>query len=239
MKPSGDPVRLGADPGTSPWLKSALNDAQADLPAIDLDGLSARVTAAIVADQPVGEVVPQVKSAVGKAFTGQAIVASAGLIIGITVGTVWTLSKSAHPVVPPPAAGMQSAPAVDLSARSSAAELPSAAPSAPVQAPVPQGRAVGTISRDGHGATGASEVALLDSARSLLPTDPRRALALTQEHAQRFPRSVLVQEREVIAIQALSCLGQTDAAKKRGLDFERHYPGSAHQNKVDQTIRGQ
>jgi hypothetical protein len=238
VKPSGDPVRLGADSGTLPWLKSALSDAKADLPAIDVDGLTARVNAAIATNLPLPDVAPIAKSIVGKALASKAIFAGAGLAIGITAGTVWTLRKSAHPVVPQPTAVMQSASAVELPLSSSAAEVPSVAPSAPVQAPAPQVRAVATPLRDSHVSTPANEATLLDQARLLLPTEPRRALALTQEHAKRFPRSVLAQEREVIAIQALSRLGKTDAAKKRGVDFERQYPGSAHQNKVDQTMRG-
>lgn len=252
MKPSGDPVRLGADSGTSPWLKSALSDAKAELPAIDLQGLTARVNAAIAANSPAVDVAPTAKSVVGKALSSKAILTGAGLAIGITVGSVWTLGKLAHSVRPQSTDAIRASSAVEQPLRSGAAELPSAtelplssnvaelpppAPSALVQAPAAQVRAVGTTTRDSRATTASNEAALLDQARSLLPTDPRRALALTQEHAKRFPRSVLAQEREVIAIQALSRMGQTDAAKKRGADFERQYPGSAHQNKIDQTVR--
>jgi hypothetical protein len=62
-------------------------------------------------------------------------------------------------------------------------------------------------------------------------------LSLTREHARRFPQGALAQEREVIAIEALSRLGRTEAARQRGTQFERQYPGSAHQPKVEQVTR--
>ena len=61
---------------------------------------------------------------------------------------------------------------------------------------------------------------------------PKRALPLTREQARRFPRGVLAQEREVIAIEALRRLGQKDEASSRADRFRETYPGSAHQRTV-------
>lgn len=82
------------------------------------------------------------------------------------------------------------------------------------------------------------EAALLLAARAALKQDPAAALRLTKEHARRFANGDLVQEREVIAIEALRRLGQTDAAQKRGAAFEEQFPGSAHRSKVEQTLQG-
>jgi hypothetical protein len=83
-----------------------------------------------------------------------------------------------------------------------------------------------------------SEASLLTQARAALASHPERALALTQQHVQRFPNGALAQEREVIAIAALRALGRTDAANQRGSSFEQKYPGSAHRSKVEQTLKG-
>jgi hypothetical protein len=101
----------------------------------------------------------------------------------------------------------------------------SAAAAAPVTAPTPTTSAP-------------SEASLLTQARAALGGDPERALALTNQHAQRFPNGVLAQEREVIAIAALRALGRSDAANRRGTLFEQRYPGSAHRSKVEQTLKG-
>jgi hypothetical protein len=82
-----------------------------------------------------------------------------------------------------------------------------------------------------------TEAALLRAAQSLVKTDPRRALALTEEHRRRFPNGVLVQEREVLAIEALSRMGSSNAAETRARDFGRQYPGSAHEKKVEAATK--
>lgn len=74
-----------------------------------------------------------------------------------------------------------------------------------------------------------SELSLLKRARD---ADPAQALALTAEHARRFPVGVLEQEREVIAIDALLRLGRADAAAQRAKRFQTHFPGSAHARRL-------
>jgi hypothetical protein len=74
-----------------------------------------------------------------------------------------------------------------------------------------------------------SELSLLKRARD---ADPTQALALTAEHARRFPAGVLEQEREVIAIDALLRLGRGDAAAQRAKRFQTHFPGSAHARRL-------
>jgi hypothetical protein len=80
--------------------------------------------------------------------------------------------------------------------------------------------------------SGPSEVELLRQAQAQLTKDPKRALALTHEHKRRFPDGALAQEREVIAVDALSRLGDGEQAKKRADEFDRRYPDSAHRRKV-------
>ncbi len=76
------------------------------------------------------------------------------------------------------------------------------------------------------------EPQLIERARRALATDPRRALALTQEHQRRFPAGALGVEREVIALEALARTGQTSEARRRALAFTARYPKSIHTPQV-------
>lgn len=78
-----------------------------------------------------------------------------------------------------------------------------------------------------------AEAELLERAQAALAKRPKDALALTREHKRRFPRGLLVQEREVIAIEALSRLGQKRAADAKAAEFEGRYRGSVHQPRLD------
>lgn len=83
----------------------------------------------------------------------------------------------------------------------------------------------------------ATEAGLLEAARRALGGNPGRALVLAQEHQRRFPSGILVQEREVLAIEALGRLGQTQAARRRAEAFKKRFPHSAHARKIDGVLR--
>jgi len=74
---------------------------------------------------------------------------------------------------------------------------------------------------------------LLREARGILPSNPRGALALTEEHRQRFPRGVLVQEREVVAVDALRRLSRGEEARTRAERFLSRWPNSAHRPRLE------
>jgi len=77
------------------------------------------------------------------------------------------------------------------------------------------------------------ELALLARAQSSLAGDPKTALELTAVHERTYQGGVLVQEREVIAIDALLRLGRATEATSRAQRFHRHFPASAHGRRVD------
>ena len=79
------------------------------------------------------------------------------------------------------------------------------------------------------------EAQLLERAQAALARRPAEALRFTREHEARFPRGALVQEREVIAIEALERLGRAGAAKARAAAFERRFRGSVHHPRVRRT----
>jgi hypothetical protein len=79
-----------------------------------------------------------------------------------------------------------------------------------------------------HASDPVAELALLTRARRVLLTDPARTLELVSEHHALYPRGQFAEEREVIAVEALTRAGQADAARARGSAFFRAYPSSAH-----------
>jgi hypothetical protein len=72
-----------------------------------------------------------------------------------------------------------------------------------------------------------AERALLDIARTALGRgDGANALANADDHARRFPRGALSEEREAIAVQALLLERRRQEAKDRAERFRRAYPKS-------------
>lgn len=90
----------------------------------------------------------------------------------------------------------------------------------PVQATAPAGRPAPDRQL--------SEIELLFAARQQLRRDTKAGLRLLDEHRARFPDGQLAPEREVLAIEALRKLGQTDAAAKRFAAFRARHADSLH-----------
>ncbi|WP_437736499.1 hypothetical protein [Sorangium sp. So ce1335] len=78
-----------------------------------------------------------------------------------------------------------------------------------------------------------TEVQLLHRAQDALATDAGSALALTLEHARRFPTGALGQEREIIAIRALLALGRAAEARARAASLLERFPGSAYRGRLE------
>lgn len=100
--------------------------------------------------------------------------------------------------------------------------------SAPRPAVAPIARAAATPSPSPLPADAlAAEASLLAAAQTALRDgDATRALAVAETHRARYPRGVLVEERERLAIEALLRLGRRDAAVLRARDFDRRFPDS-------------
>jgi hypothetical protein len=80
------------------------------------------------------------------------------------------------------------------------------------------------------------EVSLLAAARKALAAgNPQGALALLRRHERSWPRGELVQEREVMAIQALAASGAAGEARARADRFLQRFPGSTLSEAVRQA----
>lgn len=224
-----DPSRL-LDSSTAPaGLREVLQKASADV------GTDAQV--ARLAERlgpllgPAGPGAPV--AAASKALSVKLGLVGAALIVA--GGGAWLLSASPssppppapsaiidRPPAPPPAAATtppESLPSVAQPVESTPRVAVEPAPPKLVEKPTPPAQP--------------SEAELLEQARAALKSAPGRALQRANEHAARFPRGVLVQEREVLAIQALRGLGRDAEADRRAEAFAKAFPGSAFARKLN------
>ncbi len=72
--------------------------------------------------------------------------------------------------------------------------------------------------------------------RSLVRTDPARALRLIQEARLAHPRASLGEERDAFEVLALSGLGRKAHAAEKAAQFLRRYPGSSFSAKVQAVV---
>jgi hypothetical protein len=77
-----------------------------------------------------------------------------------------------------------------------------------------------------------SEWALVEQARRSLASDPRRALALAEEHKRKFEGGPLSEEADFIEIEAQKRLGHADEARALSDRFRKRYPSSIHGQSV-------
>ncbi|MFT3776321.1 MAG: hypothetical protein QM820_64070 [Minicystis sp.] len=150
---------------------------------------------------------------------------------------------AARPIAPEPTAARVEPPPAAAAPAPSALHAPraAAAPSALASAAAPADPAPSLAAGAAPPAPAVepeSEVALLQRAQDALGGNPARALAITTDHAQRFPRGSLSQEREVIAVSALAALGRTGEARARAASFLARFPESAHRSRLLAIVPG-
>jgi hypothetical protein len=227
-----DPPRLldalsGAPPGLRDLLSAARNDIGSDAQVARLvERLGPVLGPPPLPAQPVTATASAVGAAVKLGITGVALV--------IAVGGAWLLSS---PRSAPPAAAVSPSPRAEPTPTPAPAASSANGTIVAVEPPKPDAAGVelpGVTKPPPKPAPSlqSSEADLLEQARSALKSDATRALARANEHRSRFPGGVLVQEREVIAIQALRQLGRTAEADRRAEAFQKAFPGSAFQRRL-------
>lgn len=252
---SGDPTRLSEGSEAPEELRNLLQGAREDMPTESqlkrvatrlgplLGGAAVGTAAGAGAASTSGATASATGGAAVAIKVGAALVA-AGVIGG---GAIWFATR---PGALPPShdkhAAPVAAPATPARAEHRQAATPAATsvpeqtlPAAPEHA-APKAAQQPKPAKASPPAEKAapSEASLLQAAQSALKTDPHRALALVDEHRRLYPNGALSQEREVIAIEALSRLGRSKEAKEKAKDFKQRYPDSAHESKVGATLEG-
>jgi hypothetical protein len=81
-----------------------------------------------------------------------------------------------------------------------------------------------------------NEFALVRRAQDALASDPSRTLSLVQEHVRAFPAGELVQEREVLAVEALARLDRMAEAKARADALRALYPRTPYGARLDRAL---
>ena len=149
-------------------------------------------------------------------------------VIGVASGGVAIAVKRSGGVAIAAPVGIVAVSTASAAPSASAASSASAAPSARASAGAAGVRPVESEE---------AEVKLVVRAQDALRARPDEALALCSDHAKRFPSGMLVQEREVIAIEALVKTGRKDEARARANRFKARFPGSTHTRRIE-TILG-
>jgi hypothetical protein len=183
---------------------------------------------------------PKVSSPVPSA--GSARVAQVGVVAfvaGALVGA-WLQAQRAPSPVP-----QAVAPSASIAGRSDAPPAPplpspTASAGAPLEPPpeasaprasLAPARASSTPGADTGDISG--ERRLIEQAQTALARgDGAAALEATSQHAARFPRGALVEEREYVAILALEQMGRTGDAARRGSKFLHAFPTSVFTPRV-------
>lgn len=238
MGGGGDPRPWLEEGAPSSELKVVLDSARLDDPsAAQLANVAAKLGPLLVA--PAAATVPAVagKTAAGAAVkSGLAVKVIASIGAAAVVGGAYQAGRVHQektvpptviekrvevpvPVPAPPVVVPQPEPVVEPEPAPVAPPLPPVVVKKP-SAPSPQ-----------------AEASLLESAMAALKSGAwARALALCERHAREAPDGVLVQEREVIAIEALVRLGRRGDAKARAEKFKAKFPTSTHLLKVEALI---
>jgi hypothetical protein len=221
-----DPPRLlDSASGAPQGLRDALDAATRDVGSAEqLSRLAGRLGPLFAMPVPAP---PAASSAGLSAAAKLGLTAIALLAAG---GGAWLLSTSES--APPPAPTRVAVPPAPPPAEPAAPAPQASAPPESAVAKPAEPPAAQVVPAKPAPAAQLSEAELLEQARSALKGDPARALARANEHRRRFPGGVLVQEREVIAIQALRQLGRASEAEQRAEAFSKAFPGSAFQRKL-------
>ena len=226
---SDDPVRLDLSEDVPPDALDALRLARADAPAaVRLAAIEAGVLSRL--PPPAGGGGGGGGGAPMALKAGAAAVAAGAVVVAVVLASRSTPPPPLPPVIDaaPPVASVR--PTVAVSSEPTtisvddlpSASSPPAAPSAPPpEDPAEQERA---------------EVALLDRAQASLSSSPSDTLARCDEHAKRFANGALVQEREVLAIDALIRLGRRSEAEARAERFKQAFPRSAQLRRIEALL---
>lgn len=224
MSSASDPIRFRDSATEHKPLAELFRAAEADLPdARQLDALAARLGPVLDA-APAGKATPHAFSKLG---------ALGGIAAVLAIGAGYLVSRTPAPVEPVRPPAQQSAPPVQSPPAPASQPAPPAV-AEPEAAPSVEARPAPSSAK--NTAAKPDEATLLEQARRALATDPQRALAITRRHQALYPHGVLVQEREVIAIEALRRLGREGQASDRANSFEKSYPDSAHRRAVEKGL---
>lgn len=149
-------------------------------------------------------------------------------------GATWLARPLPQPPAPAPSVAEQAPPpaaAIPAAAPAIEIEPPPAAAPEPAAAPRRVSNAAPTASSSRR------EIAQLVRIRALIERDPGAAYRLAQRSQREFPRGVLSEERQALAIVALVNNGAKDSAHLNARQFFAHYPQSPMRKAIETALR--
>jgi hypothetical protein len=175
----------------------------------------------------------KVAGAVGASLKAKVVVAMIAGAVGAVGGAVTHAALTPTQELKPAPTTVVSARVAPPAPTPSAVPPPVPAPEASAATPVPSPSASARPSVAAAGNLRAERLLLERATAALVRGDSGSALGTLREHARRFPRGELAEEREVLLIRALRAAGQNDAAEKRAKDFKSQFPSSLQQGTID------
>jgi hypothetical protein len=245
-----DPPRIDDEPSELGDLVSAARSRRPTEPTVAL--IAERLTAAGVFAVPSARA-PSAPPSTPAVF-GRATVYKLGALVLVAIGgalVTWQRTSTPPTPAPVPAVEARLAEAPSEPARLAAPTAPSSVdmPCLPVEAlpsstaasvPAPERteRVPPPHAPEVRAATPARavEFALIQRAQDALPSDPSRALAIADEHARTFPNGQLVQEREVMAVEALARLGRKAEARERANAALARFPRTPYVPRLQRAL---
>ena len=225
---STPPIRLRDDPSIDAELQSALDTLAAEEVPFDLDAGIEKIRSSL--DGGPGGGAPDAATATGAGVKPWLLSAGAAGVGGAAL-LAWSIlggapATPAEVAAPPTATQAASAPAPvrevvepavpePATPSASSAAPPAKSKPAPVRSAAPTRRAIL-----------ADEVKHLRNARRLAASNPAAAARSADEGHRKFPRGVLYQEREALAITSLARAGQHGPARARAERFLASFPKS-------------
>ena len=228
---TSDPPRLLEATG-DPSLRALLDAGRSELPPhARLESIHAKLLAATTGGASAATAAAKMTASTLKLkiFLGALVVVAValGFVAGgasrgtrTTAPIVVTVTSPATTASPTPTSSTSAVPAPPQLASSSASTTSTiSVPAAPKSsASIP------------------SEVDLIRRAQAAVASDPTAALRLADEHRRLYPGGGLAQEREVIAIDALTRLGRTTEARARAKRFVAAWPDSTHLARLEKIL---
>jgi hypothetical protein len=193
--------------------------------AADKRRIAERLAVPLAAGAAIGTATSTAKALGLKAFLSSlgfkvaAVVALTAAVTAVVVSQPRPSAPPARSAAPPTPSTKAEAPAVP------SVEAPPASPPPASLASAPMPKAAPRVVSPTHELE--EEAALLHQAQAAWRAgQSAQALQLASQHAQRFPRSQLANERDVLRVLSLCKLGQTQGAKQVGARLLRTAKGS-------------
>jgi hypothetical protein len=220
-----DPCDLLREVGLEPVPEAAF-----ERMALRLEATLAAAGTAGIAPGPLATPAARSPRALSGALSSPAVSLPLVFALGVAAGATGMRElrggSETVPSLVPPGALVSAAPKLELTSAS-----PVRVEAAPLAAPSGSARSSTATSNL------SLERGLLDRARAKMAAgDPEAALEVLSQHARSYPRGLLSEEREAMAVNVLVALGRAPEARRRGRAFLERYPSSLVRRSVEAAL---